>query len=797
MQKTQNIKIDNNKIAKIKINNQQIDNQQIDNVKINNFNTDNFNGTDNINDINNCNGTRKNSKNSDNKYKDNNCNINNGSNINNLNSIHNSTHKNTSNNSNLIHHVNIEKNLTNRSNNYTHKSANNIIHNDSINHSTNNSNRDNILPTTPTPLSIKSSSNSDYLTDVIYTSHFYSELNPLNLSFISACNFNETIDLSQHFTFCELGCGLGETTAGLAASYPHADFYGIDINKEHIKIAQKYEKILPNLRFIEGSFHSVSDHIEALPQFDFIVMHGVWSWVNLDVQNDICKFIAKFLKNDGLFYLSYNCMAGWCDLLPIRELMLSFAKLQNGTILEKAQKSLQYLQHLKKSGALYFENQNVKNMVDYLSSLNLHYIVHEFFNGAWKPEYFGQVVSDLARIGLSYVGSSPMLTNYNFLIESENIKKLLESASDNVTVEIHKSLITKQKFRKDIFKKQSCTLINSNLGNFLQNFRVGILKKLDEINLKFKIDDKEITLNTDVYKKIIDLIYEGGGGSVWEVFCALNELSLEKTENENSNNENKNNNENNNNEKNKKDYNIESNIKNEDHNKNYSKHQNKEKKKYKINAQNKLDGKQSIKYKLNYVCECITQLIMFDILVPVMLPLKNSYSFADMKINGNFNKFKIRNINYVDESVSLCSQVLGSCINISIIQCAILNKIFYGRKSSDNDFLKQCGNDKGCENEFGNKFENEQDVKANDCESEFKNEQDEKDECENNGFFSQINDKYEIAMLIANDLKGMQINLFHQGELIENDKLMEFLVNEYDVFTVNTLPLLHKIGVIC
>ena len=60
--------------------------------------------------------------------------------------------------------------------------------------------------------------------------------------------------------------------------------------------------------------------IDDLPEFDFIGLHGVWSWVSPENQKIIINFIRKKLKVGGVVYISYNTLPGWLQMIPLREL---------------------------------------------------------------------------------------------------------------------------------------------------------------------------------------------------------------------------------------------------------------------------------------------------------------------------------------------------------------------------------------------------------------------------------------------------------------------------------------------
>ena len=77
--------------------------------------------------------------------------------------------------------------------------------------------------------------------DTPYTWGYYNELSPIYLNFVCALNGHHPIPLDDGFSYCELGCGYGVTTNGLAELFPQGDFIGIDYNDEVATVHMRCE----------------------------------------------------------------------------------------------------------------------------------------------------------------------------------------------------------------------------------------------------------------------------------------------------------------------------------------------------------------------------------------------------------------------------------------------------------------------------------------------------------------------------------------------------------------------------
>lgn len=120
----------------------------------------------------------------------------------------------------------------------------------------------------------------------------------------------------------ELGCGDGTNLLSLAASREHAEFVGVDYAESRLAVAEAARQAagLTNVRFIHSDF--VGAGAKLTGAFDFIIAHGVFSWVS-DEQRDALLALARgVIRDDGLFYVNYNCLPGWSVRGLVRAFLL-------------------------------------------------------------------------------------------------------------------------------------------------------------------------------------------------------------------------------------------------------------------------------------------------------------------------------------------------------------------------------------------------------------------------------------------------------------------------------------------
>ena len=122
-----------------------------------------------------------------------------------------------------------------------------------------------------------------YVTDVGYTDHFHRETTPAWLAMAALLLGYRPPDLAKPFRYADLGCGNGLTALIVAATTPQAEVWAFDFNPAHIEAGRTMAAAagLTNIRFEEASFAQIAAMPDdALPPFDFVVAHGVLTWLS-------------------------------------------------------------------------------------------------------------------------------------------------------------------------------------------------------------------------------------------------------------------------------------------------------------------------------------------------------------------------------------------------------------------------------------------------------------------------------------------------------------------------------------
>ena len=143
-----------------------------------------------------------------------------------------------------------------------------------------------------------------YIADIGYTHDYFFDMSPAHIGLALLLSGYAAPDHTRPFAYCELGCGQGLTTNVLAAANPTGAFWANDFNPAHINTAQALAMAAGsgNVTFLDHDFAAMAK--ADLPQFDFIALHGIWSWVNEAARQAVLAFITQRLRVGGVVYVS-------------------------------------------------------------------------------------------------------------------------------------------------------------------------------------------------------------------------------------------------------------------------------------------------------------------------------------------------------------------------------------------------------------------------------------------------------------------------------------------------------------
>ncbi len=204
----------------------------------------------------------------------------------------------------------------------------------------------------------------------------------------------------------DLGCAAGMNILAMAADTPTARFLGVDISEAQIAMGNHMatELGLDNIAFRCGSFADLGDLADA--SFDYIICHGVFSWVAPPLRDVILTLVSRLLAPAGLAFVSYNTYPGWHFGNIVRDLMLREMD-PDAPPLERVHSARKTLErHLDaaedKSLRRALLMAERETLVDHSDS----YLFHEYLTPEHHPLWFKDFAALARQHGLAYVADA-------------------------------------------------------------------------------------------------------------------------------------------------------------------------------------------------------------------------------------------------------------------------------------------------------------------------------------------------------------------------------------------------------
>jgi SAM-dependent methyltransferase len=108
----------------------------------------------------------------------------------------------------------------------------------------------------------------------------------------------------------ELGCGDGANLVPMAFGFPQSQFVGIDLAARPIALGQAQVAGL-KLENLDLRCCDILAVDAAFGEFDYIIAHGVYSWVQEAVRDRLLAVCKERLVPAGVAYVSYNTYPGY------------------------------------------------------------------------------------------------------------------------------------------------------------------------------------------------------------------------------------------------------------------------------------------------------------------------------------------------------------------------------------------------------------------------------------------------------------------------------------------------------
>lgn len=256
----------------------------------------------------------------------------------------------------------------------------------------------------------------------------------------------------------ELACGDGSNLLSIAESLPAATCLGIDLAARHIEAAQADARALglTNVRFQQGDLLTLKK--EDLGEFDYILAHGLYSWVPRPVQDGLLSLCKQHLAPGGVAFVSYNVLPGWRVHSILRDFMLfhTHKTADTGERLKGAREALALLIELGKSSSgemLRFVTEYAAVFQQHLESLGEwadSLLLYDALTPSNTPVYFSKFAGHVQEHGLKYLAEADFNMPMPGVLPAEVLDKIGDKLTSQVDLEQYIDFYRMRMFRQSL-----------------------------------------------------------------------------------------------------------------------------------------------------------------------------------------------------------------------------------------------------------------------------------------------------------------------------------------------------------
>jgi SAM-dependent methyltransferase len=257
----------------------------------------------------------------------------------------------------------------------------------------------------------------------------------------------------------EVGCASGGNLIPMAATLPQSEFIGVDFSAVQVNQGVNDVKALglTNVRLLPMD---IMDFPAELGAFDYIIAHGVFSWVPTAVQEQLFAICARQLAPAGIAYISYNALPGWRMRSVVRDAMNYHTRgvADPKFRVSQARAMLDFLaESVKADGSAY--GMTLKSEAETLRKKADYYILHDQLEAVNEPLYFYQFMERALRHGLAFLGEATFSTMLGSEFPPQVTQTLSQVAPDVLAREQFMDFLRARTFRETLLVRDGVSLM--------------------------------------------------------------------------------------------------------------------------------------------------------------------------------------------------------------------------------------------------------------------------------------------------------------------------------------------------
>jgi len=295
-----------------------------------------------------------------------------------------------------------------------------------------------------------------------YPRHAYGFTHPDRLATLATLHGLEPPPIAQA-RILEVGCARGANLIPMAYALPEAELIGIDLSQRQIAEGRQFVAGLgfKNVRLEHQDLATLDD---SFGRFDYIIAHGVYSWVPPAVGQALLELCGRRLTDNGAALISYNAYPG-CHL---RQMVRAMGQFHTRAFDEPRQRASQMhalmqllVQFAPDDGTAY--KRILRSEAERLANLSDEFLLHDVLEEANYPVYFHEFVERAGACGLQYICEALPADRRRSVVAPDVYAKLA-GEFDPIELEQHLDFLDGTSFRRTVVCRSGHTLTRDALN---------------------------------------------------------------------------------------------------------------------------------------------------------------------------------------------------------------------------------------------------------------------------------------------------------------------------------------------
>jgi len=261
----------------------------------------------------------------------------------------------------------------------------------------------------------------------------------------------------------EIGCGDGNNLIPIAYALPESRFLGIDLAPGAIAAGRRAIEVI-GLKNISLEALDLCTINASFGEFDYILAHGVYSWVPREVREGLMKVCGERLAPNGIAMVSYNALPGGYARQLMRDLMCFHTRNHTDPAqrIDEARRILRLLiesESLPPNWQAFLESEAASVL-----ERNADSVFHDELEDNNHPAYFRDFAQHAARHGLQYLGEGEPHRMFDLAA------RLDELSDDLMEREQYLDFLRARSFRHTLLCRQGVELSHRPTASQMEGF---------------------------------------------------------------------------------------------------------------------------------------------------------------------------------------------------------------------------------------------------------------------------------------------------------------------------------------